>query len=77
LPPGGVLLIAEPMAGDGAADPVGAYFGFYLMAMGSGRPRRPDEIAGLLNAAGFDRIAHRRTRQPLLTRLIFAQRSQS
>ena len=47
--------------------PIAAYFGFYLMAMGSGRPRRPDEIAGLLNAAGFGDIAQRRTRQPLLT----------
>ncbi len=75
LPPGGTLLVAEPMTDDKAADPVGAYFGFYLMAMGSGRPRQPDEIAGLLKAAGFDDIRHRPTRQPLLTRLISARRS--
>jgi len=53
----------------------GRLFRFYLMAMGSGRPRRPDEIARLLKAAGFGRIVQRRTRQPLLTRLISAQRS--
>ena len=39
-PPGATLLIAEPMAGTPGAEPVGdAYFGFYLLAMGSGRPR--------------------------------------
>jgi demethylspheroidene O-methyltransferase len=74
LPPGGTLLVAEPMTGDKVADPVGAYFGFYLMAMGSGRPRQPDEIAGLLKTAGFGDIRQRKTRQPLLTRLISARR---
>ena len=41
LPRDGTLLIAEPMADTPGAEPVGdAYFGFYLLAMGSGRPRR-------------------------------------
>ena len=75
LPPGGTLLVAEPISGDKTADPVGdAYFGFYLMAMGSGRPRRAGEIAQLLKAAGFDRVRPLRTRQPLLTRLLSARR---
>jgi demethylspheroidene O-methyltransferase len=75
LPPGGTLLIAEPMSDDRGADPVAdAYFGFYLLAMGSGRPRRPQEIAHMLKAAGFEDIKHHRTRQPLLTRLISARR---
>ena len=40
LPADGTLLLAEPMAGSRGAEPVGdAYFGFYLLAMGSGRPR--------------------------------------
>ena len=40
LPAGGTLLIAEPMSGVRGAEPIGdAYFGFYLLAMGSGRPR--------------------------------------
>ncbi|CAN5845351.1 methyltransferase [soil metagenome] len=78
LPPGGTLLVAEPMSDDKGTDPVGdAYFGFYLLAMGSGRPRRAAEIADLLKTAGFDQIERRRTRQPLLTRLIFARRSVS
>ena len=39
------LLIAEPMAGVPGAEQVGgAYFGFYLMAMGTGRPRTAPEI---------------------------------
>lgn len=75
LPPGGTLLIAEPMSHVTGGDRVGdAYFGFYLLAMGSGRARRPDEIAGMLKAAGFGDITYRRTRQPLLTRLISARR---
>ena len=36
----GVVLVAEPMAGTAGAEPMGdAYFGFYLLAMGHGRPR--------------------------------------
>ncbi|GJD81586.1 acetylserotonin O-methyltransferase [Methylobacterium gregans] len=76
LPPGGTLLVAEPMAGTRGAEPVGdAYFGLYLLAMGSGRPRRADEIQALLRAAGFRAIAERRTRRPLLVRLIRARRA--
>ena len=50
-----------------------AYFAFYLLAMGSGRPRTPDELGRLLRAAGFGRYRLVPTRQPLLTRLIVAQ----
>ena len=75
LPPGGTLLVAEPMAGTPGAEPVGdAYFGLYLLAMGSGRPRTAAEIRGLLAQAGFRAIAERRTRRPLLVRLIRARR---
>ena len=74
LPPDGTLLLAEPMAGAPGAEPVGdAYFAFYLLAMGSGRARSPDEITVLLRAAGFDRIRRERTREPLLTGLITAR----
>lgn len=75
LPPGGTLLVAEPMSASSGSDPVGdAYFGFYLMAMGSGRPRQPTEISDLLAAAGFRDIEAVRTRQPMLTRLIVGRR---
>jgi demethylspheroidene O-methyltransferase len=73
LPPGGTLLLAEPMAGTAGAEPIGdAYFGFYLLAMGSGRPRTVAEFRLLLGAAGFSAARPVRTRMPLLTRLIVA-----
>jgi len=57
LAPGGVLLLAEPMADTPGAETMGgAYFGFYLMAMGRGRPRTFDHIRTLLTEAGFTRL---------------------
>jgi demethylspheroidene O-methyltransferase len=74
IPPHGRLLIAEPMAGTRGAEPIGdAYFGFYLLAMGSGRPRTPREIAALLKAAGFAGSRLVATHTPLLVRLIVAK----
>jgi demethylspheroidene O-methyltransferase len=74
LPGDGHLLIAEPMAGTPGAAPVGdAYFGFYLLAMGSGRPRTFEEIKSMLHKTGYGQIQLRRTRMPLLTRLITAR----
>lgn len=74
LPPGGTLLLAEPLAGTPGAEPMGeAYFGFYLLAMGSGRPRTPAELVVMLEQAGFVRVRQRRTRRPLLTGLITAE----
>jgi demethylspheroidene O-methyltransferase len=76
LPPGGTLLLAEPMAGTAGAEPVGdAYFGFYLLAMGSGRPRRAEELHAMLHAAGFASSRERPTRRPLLTRVLIAQKT--
>ena len=73
LPPGGTLLIAEPMAGTPGAEPIGdAYFGFYLLAMGSGRARTAEELAALLAAAGFGAIRLHPTRRPLLARVMTA-----
>jgi demethylspheroidene O-methyltransferase len=75
LPPGGTLFIAEPMAATPGAEPAGdAYFGFYLLAMGSGRPRRPDEIRAMLNAAGFAKTRLVATAVPLTARIIVATR---
>lgn len=75
LPIGGTLLVAEPLAGTPGAEPVGdAYFGFYLLAMGSGRARTVAEIGSLLMAAGFDRGRSLPTRLPLLTQVIAARR---
>jgi len=75
LPPGGTVLVAEPMAATPGAEPVGdAYFGLYLLALGSGRPRRRDELAGLLREAGFARIRPRRTPLPLQASVLTARR---
>ncbi|MQX37957.1 methyltransferase domain-containing protein [Roseospira navarrensis] len=73
LAPGGRLLIAEPMAGTRGAEPIGgAYFGFYLMAMGSGRARTPETLRQLLAEAGFSRITMADNHQPLLVRVCVA-----
>jgi demethylspheroidene O-methyltransferase len=75
LPPGGTLFIAEPMAETRGAEPVGdAYFGFYLLAMGSGRPRSAAEIAAMLRLAGFARPRRIRTAMPLTASVIVARR---
>ncbi|WP_245259306.1 acetylserotonin O-methyltransferase [Methylobacterium sp. 77] len=75
LPDGGSLLIAEPMAGTPGAEPIAdAYFGFYLLAMGSGRCRTSAELTALLAEAGFQNTREITTRRPLLTRLLVCQR---
>ena len=73
LPPEGALLIAEPMAGTRGAQAMGdAYFGMYLWAMGSGRPRTAHEIGAMLTKAGFSRWREVATTQPLIARIIVA-----
>jgi demethylspheroidene O-methyltransferase len=58
LPPGGTLLLAEPMAGTPGAQAMGdAYFGFYLLAMGSGRPRTPQRLGACCNGPASRRCA--------------------
>jgi demethylspheroidene O-methyltransferase len=74
LPDDGVLLLAEPMAKTTGAEAMGdAYFGFYLLAMGRGKPRSQNELAGMLRNAGFSRLQVVATRMPLQTGLIVAR----
>lgn len=74
LPPGGRLLIAEPMAATPGAEPAGdAYFGLYLLAMGSGRPRTPRVLRAMLTEAGFARSRLLRTAMPLTVRAMIAE----
>jgi demethylspheroidene O-methyltransferase len=74
LPPGGTLLIAEPLSGSSRAGrSADAYFSIYLLAMGSGRPRRGDEMRALLETAGFRRVRQVPTDLPLLAGLVIAQ----
>lgn len=71
LPQNGTLLIAEPMSGTRGAEPIGdAYFSFYLLAMGRGCSRSPEDFARLLDATGFDAPRVIATRNPLLTRIV-------
>lgn len=75
LPPGGVLLVAEPMAETPGAEAIGdAYFGFYLLAMGSGRPRRQGEMTQLLQSAGFERVRFLKSPRPLFASVLTARR---
>ncbi len=75
LPHNGTLVVAEPMAGAPGAEPMGdAYFGFYLLAMGRGRPRTPQEIAGLLAQSGFSRPRRLWTPSPLTISALAATR---
>lgn len=75
LPPGGQLMIAEPMAETRGSRAMGdGYFGMYLWAMGSGQPRSADAIKTMLRGAGFGKMREIRTDLPLITRIILARR---
>ena len=76
LVPGGTVMIAEPMAQSATVAPMAdAYFGFYLMAMGSGEARSPQALAAMLRDAGFSDVSHRATRRPLFSGLVTARKS--
>jgi demethylspheroidene O-methyltransferase len=76
LPDGGALVVAEPMAETRGAEAMGeAYFGFYLAAMGSGRPRTPAEIGEMTLRAGFARWRVVPTDLPLIALMIVATKA--
>lgn len=73
LPPGGRLIVSEPMTGGAAPERAGdAYFALYCMAMRTGRARSQDEIAGLLAEAGFTAIRTPAARRPFVTSVVEA-----
>ncbi len=73
IAPGGLLLVAEPMADAPGAGPMGeAYFGFYLRAMGKGLPRTPEQLSAMLGEAGFTGVRIRQTRLPLIAGVLTA-----
>lgn len=75
LPDGGTLLVAEPMADAPNAQAMGhAYFGFYLLAMGRGKPRTVQEISHLLKKAGFKAVKTVATKMPINTQIVLASR---
>jgi demethylspheroidene O-methyltransferase len=74
LPANGTLLIAEPISGVRGAEPIGAaYFAFYLLAMGSGRPRTFERLSQMLSQAGFVDVALLPSSMPMLTSVITAR----
>jgi demethylspheroidene O-methyltransferase len=74
LPPGGRVIVAEPMGGGTRPDPAtDVYFAFYCMAMGTGRTRSMDEIAGHLAAAGFTRIRQHPGPRPYVASAVTAR----
>ena len=73
LPAGATLLVTEPMAEVPGAERLGAYFGMYLQAMGSGRVRSAQELTVLLRAAGFDAVREVTTAVPLQAALLVAR----
>ncbi len=73
LDSGGRLLIVEPMAGLRGDEAMGdAYFGMYLLAMGSGRARTPQELRAALKNCGFSRTRMVATSLPLIAQIIVA-----
>jgi demethylspheroidene O-methyltransferase len=73
LPPGGVILIAEPLAEERGYERVGhAYFGMYLFVMGSGRSRSAEQLSRLLMDAGFQTPRQVSTSQPMLVGILMA-----
>ena len=76
LSPDGTLLIAEPISSVRGAEPIGdAYFAFYLLAMGSGRPRTFARLRDMLTEAGFIDVALRPVGMPMLASVITARKS--
>ena len=75
LPPGGTLLLAEPMAGAAGAARMGdAYFNFYLLAMRGGRARTAAELAKLVSSAGFEKVREIPTAIPLQVGVLVARK---
>lgn len=74
LPPGGLLIVSEPMSGGARPDPLtDTYFAFYTAAMQTGRTRSPAEIAALLQAAGFIDVVPHRAHRSFVTRVVTAR----
>lgn len=73
LPPGGRLIVAEPMGGNRRTDRAcDVYFAFYTIAMGTGQLRTPARIAALCREAGFDAVRCPKPPRPFVTSAVEA-----
>ena len=80
LPSDGVLLLAEPMAqtaadGQTSEAQTDAYFHFYLLAMGAGRLRTPQELMRLMTEAGFSDVTRLANRLPIHAQLLVGRKT--
>lgn len=71
LPPGGRVIVSEPMTGgDVPYRPGDAYFALYCMAMQTGRARSRPQIKALMQDAGFTTFKTPHARRPFVTSII-------
>ena len=76
LPPGGRLIVAEPLAETPGSAAIGhGYFGMYLWAMGSGRPRTAAELTEMMSLAGFDNVREQKSAMSVLVRVLSGEKS--
>jgi demethylspheroidene O-methyltransferase len=76
LPPGGRLIISEPMSGGDQPDPAtDVYFAIYTLAMQTGRTRSAAEIADFCANAGFADIRAHHGQRPFVTSAVTARRT--
>ena len=79
LPVGGILLLAEPMAktysqsADGPTQ-TDVYFHFYLLAMGAGRLRTPEELMLMMSKAGFVGLELLPNNMPIHARILLGRK---
>ena len=75
LTPKGQLVISEPMAGNHYPTRAGdAYFGFYTMAMTSGKPRNKEEHFKFLKKNGFRHLKLVSSPNDFITSVIVAKK---
>ena len=75
LPATGRVIISEPMSGGKKPIRSGdSYFGFYTMAMSTGRPRSPREHQHFLKKVGFRLVKKHKGTREFITQVISAQK---
>jgi demethylspheroidene O-methyltransferase len=73
LPPGGRLIVSEPMSGGVTPDPAtDVYFALYTLAMQTGRTRSATEIAEMLRKSGFSQVFKRPGFRTFVTSVVVA-----
>lgn len=71
LPPGGRLIVSEPMSGgDRPCPETDVYFAVYTMAMHTGRTRSAREISDIMQENGFAPRPMRRPMRPFVTSVV-------